>query len=291
MKPNSVTFWPLVIAAANVSSTRAYQIASPTATARRAGRPSQSLYYMKISSSSFFGIGAARRSLESAPINSLHFSSIPNSDNTVDAEIQSANTNFTTNNDSTSSSTSLLQSIDKLGMKLKPWALVAHEKSVQMRSTRVGNDVNGGSRDQGSMFRSILYAMKSNVLWMLYILYRGYRGFFVILPAVFREVFRKLEESNLVVDAFDEDDSNQVSNSSQHQPMRLRARITVSVLSGILTLSYVISGAFRVLGKKLLVFWLVIFIILKRLIAVLAILNAMCFIRQIYQNIHHNYIG
>ena len=264
MKPNSVTFWPLVIAAANVSSTRAYQIASPTATARRAGRPSQSLYYMKISSSSFFGIGAARRSLESAPINSLHFSSIPNSDNTVDAEIQSANTNFTTNNDSTSSSTSLLQSIDKLGMKLKPWALVAHEKSVQMRSTRVGNDVNGGSRDQGSMFRSILYAMKSNVLWMLYILYRGYRGFFVILPAVFREVFRKLEESNLAVDAFDEDDTNKVSNSSQQQPMRLRARITVSVLSGILTLSYVISGAFRVLGKNLLVFWLGIFMILKR---------------------------
>ncbi|KAL7521288.1 hypothetical protein ACHAWX_005958 [Stephanocyclus meneghinianus] len=251
MKPDSLTFWSLVIAAANVSSTRAYQIHSSTATARRAGRSSQSLYYMKISSAAFFGIGAARRSLELAPINRLHFSSIPNSDNTVDAEIESSKTNFTTNSDSTPSSTSLLQSIDKLGMKLKPWALVAHEKSLQIRSTRVGNGVNGGDgrRDQGSMFRSILYAMKSNVLWMLYILYRGYRGFFVILPAVFREVFRKLEESNLVVDAFDEDNTNNVSNSSQHQPMRLRTRITVSVLSGILTLSYVISGAFRVLGK------------------------------------------
>ena len=45
---------------------------------------------------------------------------------------------------------------------------------------------------------------------MLYIVYRGYEGFFVILPTVFREVFRQLEESNVAVDAFGEND-NQVA--------------------------------------------------------------------------------
>ncbi|KAL3782386.1 hypothetical protein HJC23_005434 [Cyclotella cryptica] len=240
-----------VIAVAIFSSTQAYQIAFSTATVARCGRSSQSLYSLKISSSSFFGIGATRRSLQLAPSNSLHLSSAPNSDNTVDVEIQSAKSRVANESDSAPSSTSLLQTIDKLGMKLKPWALAAHEKSIQIRSSRVGNSVNGndGSRDQGSMFKSIFYAMKSNFLWMLYIFYRGYRGFFVILPAVFREVFRQLEESNVVVDAFDEVNTKEVSSSSQHQSMRLRTRITVSVLSGILTLSYVISGAFRVLGK------------------------------------------
>ena len=85
---------------------------------------------------------------------------------------------------------------------------------------------------------------------MLYIVYRGYEGFFVILSTVFREVFRQLEESNVAVDAFGESD-NQVA-TEQQPPTRLRTRFTVSILSAILTLSYVVSGAVRVMGKLVL---------------------------------------
>ena len=95
-------------------------------------------------------------------------------------------------------------------MKLKPWALSAYEKSLQYSTkhdvngtdaTAETNDGVGKSRVKSSLFR-----FKANALWMLYIIYRGYRGFFVILPAVFREVYRQLEESDLALDVFDEEE-------------------------------------------------------------------------------------
>ena len=83
---------------------------------------------------------------------------------------------------------------------------------------------------------------------------------------MFREVYRQLESSDLVIDAYNDDDdvvgggvgvgvgvggSNEVEES---KPLRWRTRITISILSSILTLSYVVSGALRVLGK-LFVVW------------------------------------
>ena len=62
-----------------------------------------------------------------------------------------------------------------------------------------------------------------------------------------------------MIDAYNNDDvsnsggvggvggSNQVVEESK--PLRWRTRITISILSSILTLSYVVSGALRVLGK------------------------------------------
>lgn len=87
---------------------------------------------------------------------------------------------------------------------------------------------------------------------MLYIIYRGYRGFFVILPAVFREVYQQLEESDLVMDAYGDEDATEKNGGGEvgeKKPLRLRTRITTSILSSILTMSYVVSGALRVLGK------------------------------------------
>ena len=78
----------------------------------------------------------------------------------------------------------------------------------------------------------------------------------MILPAVFKEVYRKLEESDLVVDVYGDDEEeereyavNANAGEKQQPPMRLRTRITISVLSAMLTLSYVVSGLLRVLGK------------------------------------------
>lgn len=237
------------IALVLIPSSRAYHVTPPTASITRGGRSSHSLYSLKIRSASFFGIGATRRSLQlskSPKSKRLQLTSVPNGEqNAVDNEVQVPKSEDVSSRSSSSdvkTSTSLLQTIDKLGMKLKPLAQAAHEKSTDVKSSNVN-----GSTNKGNTLTSILYSIKSNILWMLYIVYRGYRGFFVILPAVFREVFRQLEESNVAMDAFDEDEDG--GAAVEQKSMRLRTRVTISVLSGILTLSYVVSGALRVLGE------------------------------------------
>lgn len=55
------------------------------------------------------------------------------------------------------------------------------------------------------------------------------------------------------MDAYGNEDSGEADGSSveefKEKPVRLRTRITISLMSSILTLSYVVSGAFRVFGK------------------------------------------
>lgn len=187
-------------------------------------------------------------------------SSTPNGSNAVDAEITESSSS------QSSSSASFLQSVDNFGMQLKPRALSAFEQSLQYSASSSTKNVNGTDTTEGAAgggnigrVKSILCRIKANVLWMLYISYRGYRGFFVILPAVFREVYRQLEESNLDMDVFDDGEEEEekeyaVNADAEPQqqkwhPVKTRTRITISVLSGMLTLSYVISGALRVLGK------------------------------------------
>mmetsp|Transcript_41 Transcript_41/g.57 ORF Transcript_41/g.57 Transcript_41/m.57 type:complete len:314 (-) Transcript_41:131-1072(-) len=141
------------------------------------------------------------------------------------------------------STISFLKAVDNFGMSLKPLAIQAYEKS---------NAINGEqTNNKQTSLKSLFHRVKSNILWMMYIIYRGYRGFFVILPAVFREVYRQLEESDLVMDAYG-DEEEEVENGGEvgeKKPLRLRTRITTSILSSILTMSYVVSGGIRVLGK------------------------------------------
>ena len=240
-----------IVMAGAISSAQAYHVTPPTASIYRGGRSSESIFAFKIRSSSFSGLGATRRSLQldRPPTNSLQLTSFPSGDeNSVEWDVRTTKADDVDSSavsESAKSSSSFLQSIDKLGMKLKPLATAAHIKANDIKSSNVN-----GAATQGGILKSLLYSMKSNMLWMLYIVYRGYRGFFVILPAVFREVFRQLEESNVAVDAFGEGDS-QVS-IEQDPPMRLRTRFTISILSAILTLSYVVSGSMRVMGKLVL---------------------------------------
>lgn len=122
----------------------------------------------------------------------------------------------------------LLSYLDEAGLNLKP-------KAIQMESKAQLATKNS---------QKIRYTLQSCVLFTLFMLYRAYRGFFVILPAVFRETFRKLEA---VVDERPFDD-NQVVDESQDSK-RLRTRVTISVLAVIVTSSYVLGGALRVLAK------------------------------------------
>lgn len=229
-----------------------------------------------LSSSSLFGIHQNRNNRHNIQRGSELFSTSGGGDDNngkaVDAQIV-ANGGATSTTTTTTTSTSFLRAVDNFGMKLKPWALSAYQRSLTYsnnakslngdQTTIVGGEEEKQQRMKRSSnnFKSILCRIQSNILWVLYILYRGYRGFFVILPAVFREVYAQLNESDLVVDVYGDEEMEEreyavnknakVSSQNEQiqQPMKLRTRITISILSGILTLSYVVSGALRVLGE------------------------------------------
>mmetsp|Transcript_14251 Transcript_14251/g.21737 ORF Transcript_14251/g.21737 Transcript_14251/m.21737 type:complete len:241 (-) Transcript_14251:57-779(-) len=122
----------------------------------------------------------------------------------------------------------LFDRFDTFGMGLKPKA----EKAQEERSTATKKS------DQ------IFFSLKTCAFFTLYMFYRAYRGFFVILPAVFKEVYRKLE--NAVDSPFVEDSS---SIGPKGEEASLRTRVTVSVVASIVTLSYMINGASRVALK------------------------------------------
>lgn len=217
-----------------------------------------------LSSSRLFGHQRNNWRQRNAIQNRRLFSTTTNSDN-------SSPNNNSVDNSSKSSSTSFLRALDNFGMKLKPWAAAAYKKSLtytannndNINGTDITSTTSGSNNDiktiRKNKFKSILYSLKSNLLWMTYIVYRGYRGFFVILPAVFKEVYHQLNESGLVLDVYGDDEEREYAVNSnaavegqqqnQQQPIRWRSRITISILSAMLTLSYVVGGALRVLGS------------------------------------------
>lgn len=123
----------------------------------------------------------------------------------------------------------LFEKIDLAGQSLKPKAVKA--------------SANASLEEKKS--RKVLYVLKSSLYYALFILYRAYRGFFVLLPAVFREVYRKLERA--VDSPFDSADLRNDEINQDIRQGRWKTRMTVSVLATFVTFTYVISGAFRVL--------------------------------------------
>jgi hypothetical protein len=140
---------------------------------------------------------------------------------------------FSTPNDNEKStvSVSIWVKFNEAGMTLKPKAIAAATKR-QAPST--------------SMLQKVTYGLQSSMLYSLFLLYRAFRGFCVILPAVFQEVRRKLqtampEEEVVVV----QDDVVDPTTGK----VRLRTSLTISVLASIVTAKYVVTGGIRVLGK------------------------------------------
>lgn len=136
-----------------------------------------------------------------------------------------------------SSTRSLFRVLDEAGLALKPKALKAKD--------RVGMETD--------TFRKVRYTIQSSVLFSLFILYRGYRGFFVILPAVFSQVHEKLT-SIMDVSPFTPEDGGIVAADDLNPKtgkVRKRTTITVSILAAIVTLTYVLKGASLVFMKFL----------------------------------------
>jgi hypothetical protein len=123
--------------------------------------------------------------------------------------------------------TSLFQWLDEAAQQLKPAAVTASAQAAAFASRR----------QVGRQYRALL---QSCLYYSLFLCYRAYRGFFVILPAVFAETFRKLRAA---VDdrPFDPDDAGEATAT-----MKLRTRITISILASVVILAYVVGGAIRV---------------------------------------------
>jgi hypothetical protein len=129
--------------------------------------------------------------------------------------------------DGTRSDKSIVTFLDDLGQSFKPRAQQAEARCDQAETRS----------------KKIMYTLQSCCYYLLFILYRGYRGFFVLLPAVFRRVYAKLEKT-MNSDLSLEDDTNTTATSDR--PVSWRTKITVSLIATVVTISYVLGGALRV---------------------------------------------
>lgn len=136
---------------------------------------------------------------------------------------ENINTVLSVNGEKSSQRRSFVDSIDQAGLSLKPRAQMTDSKATQAPS----------------QLRKFLLRAQACALYSLFILYRGYRGFFVIIPAVFREVYLKLE-STVDPTPF----QGTVANGVNWQ-----TRITVAIMATVLTASYIVGGFFRVMMK------------------------------------------
>jgi len=132
-------------------------------------------------------------------------------------------------------SMTFLEQIDQAGLKLKPMALEAKERS------------SGFPEDRP---KRILYTLKSCTLFTSFMMFRAYRGFFVLLPAVFMRVYEQMEKS-VYAPFVEEDELNKESRDVDPVTgkVRFRTRFTVSILSAFVTASYVVAGLWKVFVK------------------------------------------
>jgi hypothetical protein len=141
---------------------------------------------------------------------------------------------------------SLLEAVDEAGLSLKPRA--------ERAAARLALAGGGSSSSRGRKFR---YLVQACVLYAGFIVYRAYRGLFVILPAVFRRVYERLERAvdsaPFDGDGSDDGEPEEDDAGGDVDPatgrVRWRTRATISVLASIVTASYVVGGAARVAAR------------------------------------------
>lgn len=132
------------------------------------------------------------------------------------------------------------------------------EKSLLALANEIGNNFRGMAQkstakgyESEDQFKKILHAAKACVYYSLFILYRAYRGFFVLLPATFKQVYGKMEAAmntgNLSLDeiGFDENVDSVPSNSAP----KWRTKVTVSILTSVVTVSYIVGGVLKMASK------------------------------------------
>ena len=159
---------------------------------------------------------------------------------------------------------SFREALDEFGRSLKSRAIKANAiASLVKKPSSTSTSSNKGATLL-YITKKCMYLLQSCLFYVGYLLYRGYRGLFVIVPAVFRVTFKKLESTIEESPFASDDDEDESDNSSlgsistrnaaskaseMDKGKRWRTRVTVSLLSGIIMTSYVLGGALRVLSR------------------------------------------
>lgn len=171
-----------------------------------------------------------RRSSRIVQVKTIHFaaSSESDDDEPINSEPPPESASFPTSHKKEEKK-SFSQRFDYFGQSLKPRA-VEKKGEVAHASTRTGK---------------LWYGFQSCAYFTGFMMYRAYRGFFVLLPAVFREVYAKME----TLDSPFVDEPGVQDVNPETGKLRLRTRITVSILAAVVTLTYVVGGLANVLAK------------------------------------------
>lgn len=137
---------------------------------------------------------------------------------------------FPTKREAKETSKTLWEKLDSYGQSLKPRAM---EKKGQLAIAETRSR------------RKLWLGFQACAYFSLFIAYRAYRGMFVLLPAVFREVYTKME----TLDSPFVDEPGETDVNPETGKLRWRTRITVSILAAMVTLTYMVGGMANVLAK------------------------------------------
>ena len=142
---------------------------------------------------------------------------------------------------STTTTKSLVTLLNDIGNNFKSMAVTATTK--------------GTASSEQSM--KILCAIKACLYYTLFILYRSYRGFFVLLPATIRRVYQQMntvmtnnsDTSNLSMVAEDENEKGEDGTTKMTPaaatPPTWKTKVTVSLLTVVVTSSYLVGGVLQ----------------------------------------------
>ena len=163
---------------------------------------------------------------------------IISTDDIIDAELSDSTKELestSTTEDSTSNNNkSLLTLLNEVGEKFKTNAQKSTAKGIE-------------SKKQST---KILYAAKACLFYTLFISYRTYRGFFVLLPATVRQVYHQMEvvmnTGNLDMIEKNDDTTDTTTTVKENS---WRTKITVSLLTSVVTVSYICGGVLKLISK------------------------------------------
>jgi len=163
---------------------------------------------------------------------------IISTDDIIDAEIsdptKESESTSTTEDSTSNNNKSLLTLLNEVGEKFKTNAQKSTAKGIE-------------SKKQST---KILYAAKACLFYTLFILYRTYRGFFVLLPATVRQVYHQMEvvmnTGNLDMIEKNDDTTDTTTTVKENS---WRTKITVSLLTSVVTVSYICGGVLKLISK------------------------------------------
>jgi len=101
------------------------------------------------------------------------------------------------------------------------------------------------SEDQ---YKKILYAAKACLYYTIFIIYRSYRGFFVLLPITVRQVYKKMNDV-MNTENLSMLENNDGATTTVRKSNNWRTKLTVSMLTSVVTISYIFGGALEMITK------------------------------------------